>query len=135
MTASPVTCPPNATIDEVGFVMRRKKIGAVPVVEGAKLVGIITESDILGALSSLAQVGSDSQRILFRIPMMNKMSIFYKTISLCEQHEIEILTILIHAIPEEHSHLVMLRVHGRKVPDFIDVLWRLHYDVLVAKAM
>lgn len=135
MTASPITCPPNATIDEVGVVMRRKKIGAIPVVEGAKVVGIITESDILSALSSIAQVGSDSRRILFRIPMMNKMDIFYKTISLCEQHEIEILTILVQAIPEEHGHLVMLRVRGKKVSDFIDLLRRLRYDVLAAQAM
>ena len=135
MTASPLTCPPNATIDEVGVIMRRQKIGAIPVLEGTKVVGIITESDILGALSSIAQVGSDSRRILFRIPIMNKMSIFYKTISLCEQNEIEILTILIHPIPQEHSHLVMLRVRGRRVSDFIDVLRRLHYDVLVAHAM
>jgi len=135
MTRSPITCPPNATIDEVGVIMRRKKIGAIPVVEGAKVVGIITESDILGALSNIAQVGSDSRRVIFRIPIMNKMSIFYKIISLCEQNEIEILTILIHPIPEENNHLVMLRVRGRKVPDFIDVLWRLHYDVLVAHAM
>lgn len=36
---------------------------------------------------------------------------------------------------EEHSHLVMLRVRGRKVAGFIDVLRRLHYDVLAAQAM
>ena len=135
MTASPITCPPNATIDDVGVAMRRKKIGAIPVVVGTKVIGIITESDILSALSSIAQVGSDSRRILFRIPIMDKMSIFYKTISLCEQHEIEILTILIQAIPQEHGHLVMLRVRGKKVTDFIDLLRRLRYDVLVAQTM
>ncbi|MDD5171183.1 MAG: CBS domain-containing protein, partial [Syntrophales bacterium] len=68
MTASPITCSPKATIDEIGVIMRRRKYGAVPVVEGTTVVGMITESDILGALSSIAQVGSDSRRILFRIP-------------------------------------------------------------------
>ena len=135
MTASPVTCPPNATIDEVGVVMRRKKIGAIPVVEGTTVVGIVTESDILSALATIAQVGSDSRRILFRIPMTNKMTVFYKTISLCEENEIEILTILIQAIPEEHGHLVMLRVRGKKVSGFIDLLRSLHYDVLTAQAL
>ena len=131
MTKSPITCDRNATVDEIGVIMRRHKIGAVPVVEGTKLVGIITESDILGALSNIAQVGSDSKRIFFRIPVMDRINTFYKIVSLCEQNELEILTILIHPIPEEHSHLVMLRVRGKKVSEFIDMLWRNHYEVLV----
>jgi acetoin utilization protein AcuB len=135
MTKSPITCSRNATIDEIGVIMRRKKIGAVPVLEGTKVVGIITESDILGALSSIAQIGSDSKRIFFRIPVMEKINTFYKIVSLCEQNELEILTIMIHPIPEEHSRLVMLRVHGKKIPQFIDMLWRHHYEVLVTSMM
>jgi len=135
MTKSPLTCHPNATIDEIGVIMRRNKIGAVPVLEGAKLVGIITESDILGALSNIAQREPDSKRIFFRIPVVDKVTTFYKIISLCEQNDLDILTILIHPIPEEHSHLVMLRVHGKKVSEFIDELWRSHYDVLLTSMM
>jgi acetoin utilization protein AcuB len=135
MTKSPLTCHPNATIDEIGVIMRRNKIGAVPVLEGAKLVGIITESDILGALSNITQREPDSKRIFFRIPVVDKVTTFYKIISLCEQNDLDILTILIHPIPEEHSHLVMLRVHGKKVSEFIDELWRSHYDVLLTSMM
>jgi acetoin utilization protein AcuB len=134
MTKSPITCDRNATVDEIGLIMRRNKIGAVPVVEGTKVVGIITESDILGALSSITQTGSDSRRIFFRIPVMDRINTFYKIVSLCEQNELEILTILIHPVPEEHSRLVMLRVRGKKVSEFINMLWRNHYEVLVTSA-
>ena len=135
MTKSPLTCHPNATIDEIGVIMRRNKIGAVPVLEGAKLVGIITESDILGALSNITQREPDSKRIFFRIPVVDKVNTFYKIISLCEQNDLEILAILIHPVPEEHSHLVMLRVCGKKVSEFIDALWRYHYDVLLTSML
>ena len=74
MNKSPITCSRNATIDEIGVIMRGEKIGAVPVLEGTKVVGIITESDILGALSNIAQIGSDSKRIFFRIPVMEKVN-------------------------------------------------------------
>ena len=131
MTKSPITCDRHATVDEIGLIMRCNKIGAVPVVEGTKVVGIITESDILGALSSITQTGSDSRRIFFRIPVMERINTFYKIVSLCEQNELEILTILIHPVPEEHSHLVMLRVRGKKVSEFINMLWRNHYEVLI----
>ncbi|MGZ6226171.1 MAG: CBS domain-containing protein [Syntrophales bacterium] len=131
MTRSPITCDRHATVDEIGLIMRRNKIGAVPVVEGTKVVGIITESDILEALSTITQTGSDSRRIFFRIPVMDRIDTFYKIVSLCEQNELEILTILIHPVPEEHSRLVMLRVRGEKVSEFINMLWRNHYEVLV----
>lgn len=131
MTRSPITCDRHATVDEIGLIMRRNKIGAVPVVEGIKVVGIITESDILEALSNITQTGSDSRRIFFRIPVMDRTNTFYKIVSLCEQNELEILTILIHPVPEEHSRLVMLRVSGEKVSEFINMLWRNHYEVLV----
>jgi len=131
MTKSPITCDRNATIDEIGLIMRLNKIGAVPVVEGTKVVGIITESDILGALSSIAQMGTDSRRIFFRIPVLERINTFYKIVSLCEQNQLEILTILIHPIPEEQSHLVMMRVRGEKISEFINMLWRNHYEVLV----
>jgi acetoin utilization protein AcuB len=135
MTKSPITCHRNATIDEIGAIMRRNKIGAIPVLEGTQLVGIITESDILGALSNIAQREPDNRRIFFRILVMEKIATFYKIISLCEQNDLEILTILIHPIPEEHSHLVMLRVCGKKVPEFINALWLYHYDVLLTSMM
>ena len=42
------TVGPDATIQEAAKRMREKKIGCLPVVEGHKLVGIISEYDLLG---------------------------------------------------------------------------------------
>jgi CBS-domain-containing membrane protein len=42
------TIGPDATIQEAAKRMREKKIGCLPVVEGNKLVGIISEYDLLG---------------------------------------------------------------------------------------
>jgi arabinose-5-phosphate isomerase len=43
-------CAPQATMDEVIVASTRKKLGAVLVVEGTKLLGIITDGDIRRAL-------------------------------------------------------------------------------------
>ncbi|MFB3926816.1 MAG: CBS domain-containing protein [Syntrophales bacterium] len=134
MTHSPFTCERNTSLEEVGALMRRKKIGAVPVVDRDELVGIITESDILGALASIARMGSDGRRICFRIPVAKKMETFYEIVSLCEKNRLEILTLLTHPIQGNASHLVMLRVRGDRVEEFIDTLWKNHYEVLVANA-
>ena len=47
MTEKVVTISPDATVKEAARIMIDKKIGCLPVVEGRKLVGIITETDIL----------------------------------------------------------------------------------------
>jgi len=50
----PVTTTiPTATIQEAARLMRRQKIGCLPVVEDGKLVGIITEYDLLGVVEAL----------------------------------------------------------------------------------
>lgn len=46
---TPVTVPPEATLGEVRGVLNRERLHGVPVVEGDRLIGVVTESDILRA--------------------------------------------------------------------------------------
>ncbi len=47
MTADPVTIGPSATAQEAATLMLSKRFGALPVVKAGKLVGIVTETDLL----------------------------------------------------------------------------------------
>ncbi|MDD6033463.1 MAG: CBS domain-containing protein [Oscillospiraceae bacterium] len=47
MTKNPYTISPDALLEEAATLMRDHDVGFLPVVEGDKLVGIITQSDIL----------------------------------------------------------------------------------------
>ncbi len=47
MTTSPRTVDPSAPIVEVARVMRDADVGPIPVVEGDKLVGLVTDRDIV----------------------------------------------------------------------------------------
>lgn len=47
MSAPPVVIHPDATPEEAALVMAEKKIGCLPVVDGEKLVGIVTETDFV----------------------------------------------------------------------------------------
>ncbi len=49
MTDNPITVKPDTTMEEAAEIMLERKIGGLPVVEGDKLVGIITTTDLLGA--------------------------------------------------------------------------------------
>jgi acetoin utilization protein AcuB len=56
MTPEPVTTMPGTPVEEAAALVRAHKIGALPVVEGGQLVGIISESDLLQALVELCSV-------------------------------------------------------------------------------
>jgi CBS domain-containing protein len=47
MTPNPCTCSPSDSIREVARVMRDNDCGAVPIVEGASLIGIVTDRDLV----------------------------------------------------------------------------------------
>lgn len=51
MTANPKTVAPTVAVADAAELLRRLKIGALPVVEQEQLVGIITVSDCLACLS------------------------------------------------------------------------------------
>ncbi|HXJ82832.1 MAG TPA: CBS domain-containing protein [Candidatus Methylomirabilis sp.] len=59
MTWSVVTTDPEATLVQAGLTMFQRRIGSLPVVENGRLVGILTERDMLTALQKEDGIESD----------------------------------------------------------------------------
>jgi acetoin utilization protein AcuB len=53
MTPNPATTTPAMPVEQAARIMCERKLGALPVVEGDTLVGIVSESDLLEALTKL----------------------------------------------------------------------------------
>lgn len=47
MTKDPVTLGPEATLGEAATLMRQEDCGSIPIVDGGRLVGIVTDRDIV----------------------------------------------------------------------------------------
>jgi len=54
ITPSPVTVTEDTTLSEIVSLMERNRVKRVPVVRGGKLVGIVTRSNLLQAVASIA---------------------------------------------------------------------------------
>ena len=68
MTAKPVTVGEDATVAEIAEVLETMRIKRVPVVEGGRLVGIVSRANILQALvgakdTGLPAMAADDQKI------------------------------------------------------------------------
>ncbi|HEY3249029.1 MAG TPA: CBS and ACT domain-containing protein [bacterium] len=68
MTRELITLAPTATIEHAAVLMRRHKIGGLPVTENAKLVGIITESDVFDAFIDLMGLRRGGARLTIDLP-------------------------------------------------------------------
>jgi CBS domain-containing protein len=65
MTPDPVTIQADANVSEAASILRKRRIGGIPVMEGERLVGIVTETDLL----SLLDVGELSDDLWLPSPL------------------------------------------------------------------
>ncbi len=63
MAAAPVTVDPEATLEQAAALMRRHKIGGLPVVEDGRLVGVITESDLFETFTEMLEAGPHESKL------------------------------------------------------------------------
>jgi acetoin utilization protein AcuB len=63
-----ITVAPEASIEAAARLLCEHPIGCLPVVDGATLVGIITESDLLRAMAEMIGASTPSARVEVRLP-------------------------------------------------------------------
>jgi CBS domain-containing protein len=51
MSSPPIVISPNVTVPQAARLLVDHQIGCLPVLEDGKLVGLVTESDVLGYLA------------------------------------------------------------------------------------
>ncbi|MGE5599633.1 MAG: CBS and ACT domain-containing protein [Bacteroidota bacterium] len=108
MTRDPVTIDPDATLEEAAVLMRDREIGALPVVEHGKLVGIITESDIFDSFISLMGLREAGSRITLDVE--DRIGILAEITQLIRDRGINIITVATFTNPEKHHADLVLRL-------------------------
>ncbi len=68
MTRDVITVSPEDTVEDALVVIHRRRLGALPVVEGKKLVGIITKADVLAAFRDILRIEEPGVRIEVVVP-------------------------------------------------------------------
>lgn len=67
MKKNVVTCGPDDHVEDVAKVMQGKRIGAVPVVERGKLLGVLTNDDMFHILMKILGMDTPGKRITFEM--------------------------------------------------------------------
>jgi acetoin utilization protein AcuB len=119
MTAAPRTTTPDTPIEEAAAVMCQHKIGALPVVRGKTLVGIITESDIFRALVSL--LGSDEKGARITFDATKGEDVFELMSRLSKREKIRIVSLI--WTEKDGQPVCVVRLAGEAVDAVLDDLW------------
>ncbi len=130
MTRRPYTVSPADTIEEAALLMREKKIGCLPVVEGGKLVGILTETDILDAFLDAMGVGGAGYRIEVGLP--DQPGVLLEVLKLFADFDSKIVSVATSSHPEPDRKILILRVVTKNYKVLKAALKKSGYDIVSA---
>ena len=123
MTREVITCPPDMTMEKAAVRGTKYGIGALPVVENGKLIGIITESDIYRAfLQMLGATHRDSTRITLENFSKNQDELIKIIEILDDLNGVLVSMALVDDVPIEGKRELVFRVKDVDVEVLIERL-------------
>jgi acetoin utilization protein AcuB len=121
MSISPVTVQQEDPIENAAFLMQKHKIGGIPVLDGMKLVGIITETDIFHAF--MAIFPNNPNTIRLEIILDELPSDLYRSMNLLQKHGALVLALSLCDGPARNRKLLTLRIEDSGAEEIIDAFW------------
>ena len=133
MTRNPITVSPQTPFEDALRIGQEKKIGSFPVVESGKLVGIITESDIVRFLINALGIGKEGSRITIT-GLEKKLDQLERIISIVNQNKIAILSMLVLPRRKKADWMVVVRLNTNNPKTIIQNLKKEGFHVTWAVA-
>lgn len=133
MSRNPITIESNSLLEEAAILMRDHRIEILPVVDSGKLVGVITESDLLEAFVELNGARAHGTRLV--VEASDAPGVMEKLSSVFSKNSTNITNIAVYRTGLENS-LVLLGVNTSNTEkleadltaDGFTVRYRLHKD-------
>ena len=109
MKKNPLTLTPDTPFEEALRFGQDKKIGSFPVMDKGKLVGIVTESDIVRFLTRALGLREEGSRVTIE-GLGGKFGDLEKIIAIANQHQTIILSMISLPMPERKDWMIVLRL-------------------------
>jgi acetoin utilization protein AcuB len=106
MTREVITVTPWDTVEDALLVLQKKRLGALPVVEGGRVVGIITKADVLTALIETLDIEGIGVRIEVLLP--RDATSVRKLVGLIADQGIEVRSLVL--APQRDRFVAFLRL-------------------------
>jgi acetoin utilization protein AcuB len=131
MSKEVVTISPHAPIEEAASLMFRKRIGALPVVQDGRLVGIITETDVLGVLTEMMGATQTASRVEIEVPA--SPGVLTEVIRIVEGQQVEIASLVTLQAREGARRVVIIRLRTINPDPVVKALTERGYPQVVSE--
>lgn len=129
MTQNVITVHPLDFVEEISAIFYEKEIACLPVTKDGKLVGMITEKDMLHTLIQLT--GADQPGSQIEIKVKNIAGMLTKVAAIFSKQNINIQSILVYPDPENKDcKILVFRVQTMNPIQIIKELNNEGYNVL-----
>jgi acetoin utilization protein AcuB len=106
MTREVITASPEDTVEDALVIIHKRRLSALPVVEGKKLVGIITKADVLAAFCDTLRIEEPGVRIEVILPKGESSLVpFFRKLA---ELELEIRSLILS--PAKSGFVAFLRI-------------------------
>ena len=127
MIRDPQTAGPEDPVEDAARVMRERKIGCLPVIDDGRLVGIVTNIDLLDALLRMTGVEKPSGRVEVRLT--DRPGELARLTAFFAGRDVSVRSVL--TCPDERRGLrAVLRVGSIETRPLADALRRDGFDVV-----
>ncbi len=130
MTRRPYTISATAPIEEAALIMREKKIGCLPVVEDGRLVGILTETDILDAFIESMGVSGPGYRVELALP--NRRGMLFEVLKLLKDFDVNIVSVATAAHDDPEMKILILRIETKNYKVLKAAVKKAGYEIVSA---
>ncbi|MBB6177142.1 acetoin utilization protein AcuB [Anoxybacillus tengchongensis] len=128
MKTNVITGHPLDFVEEVAALFYEHRISCMPIVQKNKLVGIITESDLLYTLVQLTGAHQPGSQIEIKVP--NRTGMLSEVASVFQKRNINILSVLVYPDRDDMYKVLVFRIQTMNPMAIIDDLKEQGYDVL-----
>ena len=128
MTRDPITVTLQTDVEEAARLLQVHKIGGLPVVEGDKLVGIITESDILTVFIEMMGVIKYSSRV--DVVLGEDADAFQNISRIIRENSAEIISVGMSAEGEKETRVHYFRLDTDDVNSVAGAIEDQGYEVV-----
>ncbi|ETP69305.1 acetoin utilization protein AcuB [Planococcus glaciei CHR43] len=129
MAKNPITAHPLDFVEESALIFYEQKIGCLPVVSHDKLVGFLTETDLLYKYIELTGAHQPGSHIEIRVP--NRSGILYEISKVFYNQHVNVLSVLVYPDKKNSSNKILVfRVQTMNPLAIINDLKKEGFDVL-----
>lgn len=128
MKKDAITGHPLDFVEEISSIFYEHKIGCLPIIKHGKLVGIVTETDLLHTFVQLTGANQPGSQIEVKVP--NVAGMLSEVSDVFRKSKVNIASVLVYPDKDERFKVLVFRVQTMNPMALIDELNKEGYTVL-----